>query len=217
VEAAAPTDAVLVGLLAGDEDAYVGVVQAWSPSMLRIARMHVQSEQTAQDVVQETWLAVVRGIAGFQGRSSLRTWVFRILANTARARGARDSRTVPVAAFGEPGDAGPGPTVPASRFAPPGHPWAGHWVDGEPRPWRGDPAQGALRAETRRLLEQALESLPRRQRAVVVLRDVEGFTSAEVCELLEVSEQNQRVLLHRGRAKVRAALEHYYVRQERSR
>jgi RNA polymerase sigma-70 factor (ECF subfamily) len=141
--------------------------------------------------------------------------VFRILVNTARSRGARDSRLVPVASFAHDADHG-GPTVPADRFEPAGDPWAGHWVDGEPRPWRGDPSQGVLRAETRRLLEEALRDLPSRQRAVVVLRDVEGFEAPEVCEMLGLTEQNQRVLLHRGRAKVRAALETYYLEQETS-
>lgn len=207
----AQDDAVLVALLAGDETVYADLVRAWSPSMLRVARVHVGGEHSAQDVVQETWLAVLRGLVGFQGRSSLRTWVFRILVTTARARGARDSRLVPVASFADRGS--DGPAVPADRFEASGE-WAGHWVDGEPRPWRGDPAQGALRVETRRLLEQALDDLPRRQRAVLVLRDVEGFAPAEVCEMLGLSPQNQRVLLHRGRAKVRAALETYYLDQE---
>lgn len=208
-----PDDPLIALLLAGDGDAYAAVVRAWTPTMLRVARAYVNGEQSAQDVVQETWLAVLRGLPRFEGRSSLRTWVFRILVNTARSRGAHDGRIVPVASFGDPELDGPGYSVPPGRFEGPGE-WDRHWVDDEPRPWRGDPARGALRAETRRLLENALDDLPPRQRAVVVLRDVEGMAAVEVCEMLGLTQQNQRVLLHRGRAKVRMALETYYLDEE---
>jgi RNA polymerase sigma-70 factor (ECF subfamily) len=201
---------LLRALRSGDEQAYADVVARWSTSMLRLARTYVSSEATAQDVVQETWLAVLRGLDGFEGRSSLRTWVYRILVTTAKSRGVRDSRVVPVGSITDE----EGPTVDPSRFEGPG-PWHRHWTDdGAPRPWRGDPAQGALRAETRRLLEDALADLPARQRAVVVLRDVEGLASDEVCDLLGLSPENQRVLLHRGRARVRAALEGYLGEDE---
>lgn len=210
VERTAPAtgDHVVAALLAGDEALFTELVTSWSVSMLRLARLHVSTDASAQDVVQETWLAVLRGLSGFEGRSTLRTWVFRILVNTAKTRGIRESRVTPVADF--PDDTG-GPTVDPARFRGPGDRWYRHWTPaGEPQPWDGDPAQGALRAEVRELLDAALGTLPPRQRAVVVMRDVEGFTAEEVREVLDLTAENQRVLLHRGRARVRAELEAYY-------
>jgi RNA polymerase sigma-70 factor (ECF subfamily) len=205
--AAATEDHLVAALRAGDAETFAELVTSWSASMLRLARTHVPTDASAQDAVQETWLAVLRGLSGFEGRSTLRTWVFRILVNTAKARGIRESRVTPVADFADDG----GPTVDPARFRGPGDRWHRHWTPaGEPQPWHGDPAQGALRAEVRELLDAALRALPPRQRAVVVLRDVEGFTAEEVREVLGLTAENQRVLLHRGRAKVRAELEAYY-------
>jgi RNA polymerase sigma-70 factor (ECF subfamily) len=205
--APAAEDPVVAALRAGDEALFGELVTSWSASMLRLARTHVSSDASAQDVVQETWLAVLRGLSGFEGRSTLRTWVFRILVNTAKARGVRESRVTLVADFADDG----GPTVDAARFRGPGDRWHRHWTPaGEPQPWDGDPVQGALRAEVRELLDAALSALPARQRAVVVMRDVEGLTAEEVREVLDLTPENQRVLLHRGRAKVRAELEAYY-------
>ncbi|WNV73957.1 RNA polymerase sigma factor [Geodermatophilus sp. DSM 44513] len=201
-------DPVVAALLAGDEALFARLVTSWSAAMLRLARAHVSTDASAQEVVQETWLAVLRGLPGFEGRSTLRTWVFRILVHTATARGVRESRVTPVGDLtDEPG----GATVDPARFRGPGDRWHRHWTPaGQPRPWDGDPAQGALRAEVRALLEAALDALPPRQRTVVVMRDVEGFTAAEVREVLGLTAANQRVLLHRGRARVRAALEVYH-------
>jgi RNA polymerase sigma-70 factor (ECF subfamily) len=218
--AALPPDDVLAGLLlAGDETAFAQVVDAWSPGMVRLARVYVSTEDSAAEVVQEAWLAVVRGIATFAGRSSLRTWVYRIVANTARRRGGREARTVPASSLGTgtgtgagtdgDGDGG-GPTVDPARFAAPGHPYAGHWQQ-PPAPWPG-PEQALLAAEVRAELAAALAGLPARQRVVITLRDVHGYDSAEVCSILEISVANQRVLLHRARAAVRLRLERYFDR-----
>lgn len=205
---ALPPDDVLAGLLlAGDEVAFAQVVDAWSPGMVRLARVYVSTEDSAAEVVQEAWLAVVRGIARFAGRSSLRTWVYRIVANTAQRRGGREARTVPASSIGgvgADGDGG-GPTVDPARFAAPGHPHAGHWQQ-PPAPW---PEQALLAAEVRAEVAAAVAELPARQRVVLTLRHVHGYDAAEVCSILEISAANQRVLLHRARASVRLRLERY--------
>jgi RNA polymerase sigma-70 factor (ECF subfamily) len=144
--------------------------------------------------VQEAWLAVVEGLDRFQGRSSLRTWIYRIVANIARTRAVRESRATPFSAF----EHEEGPSVDPERFAP-----DGHWST-PPEPWRP-----LLGAEVRELVERAIATLPQTQRQVITLRDVEGWSADEVCNVLELSETNQRVLLHRARSKVRAALEAY--------
>lgn len=210
---ALPPDPVLTGLLlAGDEAAFAQVVDAWTPGMIRLAGVYVSTEDSAAEVVQETWLAVVRGLSAFAGRSSLRTWVYRIVANTARRRGGREARTVPASSLGgvgADGDGG-GPTVDPARFVGPGHGFSGHWRE-PPAPWPG-PEQALLAAEVRAEVAAALAELPARQRVVVTLRDVHGYDSAEVCSILEISAANQRVLLHRARASVRLRLERYFGR-----
>lgn len=190
-------DAQLVARLrAGDQVAFVTVVRQWSPAMLRVARVHVRTHASAEEVVQEVWLAVVRGLDGFEGRAQLRTWVFRILVNVARRRGRTENRMN--AELG-------GPTVDSGRFRD-DDPYPGHWrADAAPADWGPEPV--LLAAEFRAVLEKALGELPERQRAVVELRDVHGFDGEEVCQLLELTPANQRVLLHRGRAKLRAVLE----------
>jgi RNA polymerase sigma-70 factor, ECF subfamily len=199
-----PDDAVIVaGLRARDESVFTALVDAWSPGMLRAARAFVADDHSAQDVVQETWMGVLRGADGFRGDSSVRTWAYRILINRAKTRGVRDARTVPA---GLPG-VETGPTVSPDRFRAPGEEWAGHWRD-LPAAWP-TPEDGVLTGETRDRLAAALARLPDRQRAVVTLRDVDGYGSDEVCALLDISAANQRVLLHRGRAALRAAVEDY--------
>jgi len=202
-------------LRARDEQAFNDIVRRWSPVMLRVARGYVSTDASAQEVVQETWLGVIRGLAAFEGRSALRTWVFRILVNVAKTRGVKEHRSTPFSSM-SPGEDN-GPTVDPNRFRDPdADDWPRHWTPaGAPRPWHVDPETAALRAETRSLVSAAVDQLPERQRAVVVLRDVQGFDSDEVCDLLGVSAQNQRVLLHRGRAKIRAQLEAYYERADR--
>jgi RNA polymerase sigma-70 factor (ECF subfamily) len=203
-----PSDAVLVERLrARDETTFALLLDRWSPGMRRAAAAFVSGPETAEDVVQDTWLAVIRGVDGFEARSSLRTWVYRILINIAKTRGLRESRTVPVAGLG-PEDAGP--TVDPGRFQDAGGRYPGHWRE-PPQPWP-TPETEAMTREARRHIEEALVKLPHRQRIVITLRDVDGYTSDEVCQLLEISPANQRVLLHRARAAVRARLENYFAR-----
>jgi RNA polymerase sigma-70 factor (ECF subfamily) len=180
-------------LRGGDEQAFVALVERYNDSMLRLALSFVPSRAVAEEVVQDTWLAVLRGLSGFEGRSSLRTWMFTILVNRARTTGAREQRTIPVA------DAGP--VVDASRFGP-GGAWSAppeHWIE---------EAEDRIEAgKLTHLLRSAMDGLPPRQREVVLLRDVEEMSSADVCSILAISEANQRVLLHRGRGKLRQVLE----------
>ena len=199
-------DALLERLRAGDEDAFGVLLDGWSGGMVRLARSFVSTDESAADVVQETWLAVIEGIDRFEGRSSLKTWVYRILTNTAKRRGVREHKVVPMSSVDDSG-----PTVDPSRFRPAGDPFPGHWWDFPPA-WPS-PEQGLLTAEVRTHLTDALAELPERQRLVVVLRDIEGCPYDEVCELLGITPANQRVLLHRARAFLRGKLEEYY-RQE---
>ena len=189
--------ALLACLRGGDQAAFAAVVRAWSPAMIRIARAHVHSHASAEETVQEAWLAVVRGLDGFAGRSALRTWVFRILVNVARRRGRAEARSADELA---------GPTVDPDRFRDADDPYPGGWrPDAVPQAWGPEPA--LLAGEFRVVLEKALTELPERQRTVVELRDVHGLDPEEVCELLDLTPANQRVLLHRGRAKLRSVLE----------
>lgn len=200
-----PDEELVARLRKGDEAAFALVLDSWSGGLLRLARSFVSTEESAAEVVQETWLAVIEGIAGFEGRSSLKTWVYRILTNTAKRRGSREHKVVPLSSAGD------GPTVDPARFRPADAPMPGHWWEFPPS-WP-TPEQGVLGSEVRALLAAALDGLPDRQRAVITLRDVEGYGSDEVCELLEISSANQRVLLHRARASVRGRLEQYYTQE----
>lgn len=201
-------DDLVARLRAGDAEAFRHVVSAWSPVMLHVARSFVGSHASAEEAVQETWLAVIRGLDAFEGRSSLRTWVFGVLTNVARRQGVRESRTVPSSRFH---DVDAGPTVDPGRFRPAGEQWAGGWR-AESAPRARGPESAALSAEGEVVLAAALSELPARQRAVLELRDRDGLSADEVCELLELSTTNQRVLLHRARAKLRLRLEAYYLR-----
>ncbi|MEU8822552.1 sigma-70 family RNA polymerase sigma factor [Streptomyces sp. NPDC048636] len=202
-----PPDGILVqGLRDGDEETFALVLDTWSSGMLRLAMSFVSTKASAEEAVQDTWLAVIKGIGEFEGRSALKTWVYRILVNTARARGAKESRTVPFASLLPEED---GPTVDASRFRGVGERYAGHWAVGqEPRHWH-IPEDQVLRGEVREMIAEALDELPPRLRTVITLRDVEGHSSEDVCSLLEISPGNQRVLLHRARAFLRRKLENY--------
>ncbi|HEX9597772.1 MAG TPA: sigma-70 family RNA polymerase sigma factor [Gaiellaceae bacterium] len=200
-----PQDAKLVQRLrAGDEEAFIELIRELNPSLLRVARMFVPTLALAEDVVQETWLAVLNGIDRFEGRSSLKTWIFRILTNTAKTRGERERRSVPFSTL-DPEEGGFEPAVERSRFT-----GTGHWAV-LPRAW---PEDRLLANETRSMIERAIERLPPSQRTVITLRDVEGWTADEVRNALELSETNQRVLLHRARAKVRGALEQYLSEEQ---
>jgi RNA polymerase sigma-70 factor, ECF subfamily len=188
----------------GDEAAFEQLIRMYHASLLRVARIYVSSRAVAEEVVQETWLGVLNGIGRFEGRSSLKTWIFRILTNTAKTRGVRESRSIPFSALQDPG--GAEPAVEPDRFRPSDDPVdPGGWV-APPAPL---PEQALLARETLAIIEGAIEALPPAQRAVITLRDVEGWSSEEVRNALEVSETNQRVLLHRARSKVRRALEEY--------
>ncbi len=203
-----PADAQLVaGLRARDEAVFAMLVDAWTPTMLRLARSHVNTPESAADIVQETWLAVLRGIDAFEARSALRTWVFRILSNIAKTTGVRERRTDVRPLLGEEGL----PATPSHRFRDPHDDYPGHWRN-PPAPWpdTSGPEGQVLRAQTRAVVAAALHSLPARQRLVVTLRDIDGFSSDEVCHLLGLSPSNQRVILHRGRTAVRALLESHF-------
>lgn len=195
-------------LLAGDEQAFGRLVADWTPPMLRVARSFVRTAQSAEDVVQDAWLGVLHGLERFEGRSSLRSWVFTILANRARSRGVKDARTV---AWSQLGPEESGPTVDPARFRGPDDPYPGHWTsEGVPQRWDESPERSALAREAIAEVERALATLPERQQLVVTLRDVHGLTSEEVCAILEITPENQRVLLHRARAALRRSLEVYY-------
>jgi RNA polymerase sigma-70 factor, ECF subfamily len=197
-------DAQLVdGLRARDEAAFVALVRMYGPGMLRVARMYVSSRAVAEEVVQEAWLAVLKGIDRFEGRSSLKTWLFRIVANTAKTRGVREARSAPFSSF--PGDQA---SVSPDRFLTADERFPGHWAV-PPTSWAGVPDERLLAAETMDVIRRTIETLPPSQRAVLTLRDVEGWSADEVCNALELTETNGRVLLHRARARVRAALEEH--------
>jgi RNA polymerase sigma-70 factor, ECF subfamily len=187
---------LLAQLRAGNEDAFVALVQAYNASMLRLARSYVSSHAIAEEVVQDTWMGVVRGLDRFEGRSSFKTWLFHILVNRARTTGVREHRSLAVEEVG--------PVVDASRFDV-----HGNWIE-PPGAWNDDLVQRLRASEAEPLIRAALNDLPDRQRDVVTLRDVEGLSSQEVCQVLSISEGNQRVLLHRGRSHLRGALEHQY-------
>jgi RNA polymerase sigma-70 factor (ECF subfamily) len=198
--------ALIAGLRARDERVFADLMAMYNASLLRVAQIYVASRAVAEDVVQETWIGVLNGIDRFEGRSSLKTWIFRILTNIAKTRGQREGRTIPFSALERP-DRVPEPAVDPGRFLPPDHErWPGHWAV-RPEPW---PEEQLLAAETRGVVEGAIERLPPAQRAVISLRDLEGWSSEETCNALDVSETNQRVLLHRARSKVRQALEDYF-------
>jgi RNA polymerase sigma-70 factor, ECF subfamily len=182
-------------------------VAKYQASLKRIARMYVPTEAIADEVVQETWLAVVGGLERFEGRSSLKTWIFHILANRAKTRGERERRYVPFSALGDAHDGDDGPSVDADRFRKPGDPWPGHWA-APPCAWE-DPERRLASIEARAFLREAIDGLPPVQQAVLALRDVEGLAAEDVCELLDLTAGNQRVILHRARSRLRAALEDY--------
>ena len=184
------------GLRNRDEQAFEQLIRMYQSALVRVAQMYVSSRAIAEDVVQESWVAVLNGIDGFEGRSSLKTWIFRIVANRAKTRGQREARSRPFSSL----DARVvGRSRPLRRRR--------HGLR-RPQSW---PEQELLGTETLRVIGDAIESLPPSQRAVITLRDVQGFSAEEVRNALELSETNERVLLHRARAKVRAALEEYLM------
>ena len=204
---------LVAALRRGDRQAFAEIVDAWTPALLRLARMHVPSHAVAEEVVQETWLAVLRGLDRFEGRASLRTWVTSIVLNQARTHGRRERRMLPFASLRRRQDEGSDePAVDPARFQRPGDERPGWWAS-PPARW-GDPEAWIDDEETRKVLLRTIASLPPRQRDVITLRDVLGWSEAEVCTVLEVTEGNERVLLHRARSKVRAALERHLAAGE---
>jgi RNA polymerase sigma-70 factor (ECF subfamily) len=209
VVTSAPDDAALVDALRrGDEAAFAGLVDELTGPLTRLALAHVPSRAVADEVVQDTWVGVIRGIDRFEGRSSLRTWIFQILLNNARTRGRREKRTLPFSSLRRDDEGRDEPAVDADRFQGRRGEDPGHWAR-PPAEWdspnvrlAGDAARAALLA--------AIAELPARQREVLTLRDIQGYSAAEACNALGLSETNQRVLLHRGRSKVRAALERHF-------
>jgi RNA polymerase sigma-70 factor, ECF subfamily len=195
---------LLEALRAGDEAAFTQLVREYQPSLVRVARIYVPTQAAAEEVAAETWLAVLNGLDRFEGRSSLKTWVFRILANRAMTRGVREARSVPFATLASDEAGRDEPAVDPSRFTR-----EGAWVSA-PRRWEDEPEAAARSAETLAVIGKAVAALPPMQRLVVAMRDLEGFDAEATRNALEISETNQRVLLHRGRAKVRAALEQHY-------
>jgi RNA polymerase sigma-70 factor (ECF subfamily) len=189
--------ALLGRLRAGDEAAFEGLVTRYDRPLRRVARTFVRTPTDVDDVVQETWLAVITGLDRFEGRSSLSTWIFQILVNRARTRASRDARSVPFSALADDDD---GPAVDPAAFT-----GDGRWRSAPPR-LETDPEASALGVEFRTQLLQVVEQLAPAQRAVITLRDLVGLDSGDVCSLLEISDGNARVLLHRARARVRAAL-----------
>jgi RNA polymerase sigma-70 factor (ECF subfamily) len=191
----------------GDEAAFLALVDLYGALMLRIARSHVPSAAVAEEVVQEAWLGVLAGIGRFEGRSSLKTWILRICANRAKTRGERERRTVPMSSLAPEDD--DAPAVDPDRFQGPDGRYPGGWA-AFPQAWQALPEERLLARETLGCVQDAIRGLPSRQQDVIVLRDMEGWSAEEVCEALEISEANQRVLLHRARSRVRGALERYF-------
>ena len=212
--ASRPSDAtrdeqqLLSALRSGDEAAFALLVERYHGSLIRLAMAHVSDRSVAEEVVQETWMGVLEGLGRFEGRSSLKTWIFSILTNKAKTRGVREGRHVSFSSVGAPDGESEEPAVDPSRFRTSGF-WVDHWAS-PPHAWDEDtPEKLLLSKEGGAHLERAIQTLPLNLRQVLVMRDVEGLGSKEVCVLLEISEANQRVLLHRARAKVRLAIEHY--------
>jgi RNA polymerase sigma-70 factor (ECF subfamily) len=192
----------------GDEKAFGELVERYHSSLLRVAMTYVKDRSVAEEVVQETWLGVIHGLERFEGRSRLKTWIFRILTNRAKTRAVRESRTVPFSSLPS-GEGDDGPSVEPERFLAAGESrWAGHWAS-PPQSWDDLPEGRLVSKETLGVIRSAIDALPPTQAHVITLRDVEGWSSDEVCALLDISDANQRVLLHRARSKVRRELEEY--------
>ena len=201
--------ALVEALRHGDEAAFEALLDRYHATLIALATHYVRDRAVAEEVAQETWLAVLKGIDRFEGRAALKTWIFQILVNRAKSRGVRESRTIPLSALQNPDLDGVEPAVDSDRFLPADHPqWPGHWA-APPQPWDTDPEAALLAHETRARIEAAIAALPPSQQVIITLRDVKGWSAEEVCASLEITDANQRVLLHRARSKVRAALEEY--------
>ena len=202
-----PDGPLLDGLKRGDEAAFMTLVERYHSAMVRLAMSFVPSRAVAEDVAQEAWLGVLNGIDRFEGRSTLKTWIFRILVNRAKTRGERESRSVPFSSLDTGGDE---PAVDPDRFLDSGSRTPGAWQS-PPASWGQEPDQKLISTEGQAMIAKAIETLPPAQRRVITLRDVHGLSAEEVRDLLELTDGNQRVLLHRARSKVRQVLESYFA------
>lgn len=203
-----PDEVLLIkSLRAGDDSSFTRIVEQFHTSMVRLAYTILGDQAIAEEVAQETWLAVLQGLQGFEGRSSLKTWIFTILTNRAKTRSQRESRSTSYFELEE--SFLESPSVNPDRYNPPAaEKWPGHWAK-KPISWTNIPEETLLSSEVSDTIKFAIDSLPKNQKVVITMRDIDGFSSEEVCNILEISETNQRVLLHRARAKVRQTLEDY--------
>ena len=212
---AAPTppadpDADLVaGLKRRDESAFVTLVKRYQRTLLRLALVYCRTLAVAEEIVQDTWLGVIRGIDRFEQRASFKTWLFQILVNRARTRAAQEGRALSFSSFSDEAEQAADPAVPAERFRGADDKWADNWAV-PPRSWGESSDAGVLAGETLDLIKQAIATLSPAQQQVITLRDVEGWPAEDVCNALQLSETNQRVLLHRARSRVRALLESHF-------
>ncbi len=203
-------DAQLVAALKRREEmAFVTLLERYQGKLLRLALVYCRTRDLASEVVQETWLAVIQGIDRFEGRATFKTWLFQILVNRARTRAVKEGRMLSFSSLAAEAEASSDPAVPASRFRPLDDPWPNNWAV-PPHSWGESSDAPLLRAETMELVKRAIAELPPAQQQVITLRDVEGWAADEVCNVLQISETNQRVLLHRARSRVRAALENHF-------
>jgi RNA polymerase sigma-70 factor (ECF subfamily) len=205
VGATADDQRIVSGLRAGDAAVFAEVFDRYNGSLVRVAMRYVPSRAVAEEVAQDTWIGVIEGIDRFEGRSTFKTWLYKILIYRARSRGERERRTTPMSALADDDSA---PSVPTERFRGSDALWAGHWAT-PPRRWDGDAEDRLLAGEARSVIDAAIAEMPLAQREVIVMRDLSQFSAVQVCELLGLTEANQRVLLHRARSRVRAALENY--------
>lgn len=206
----ADDDAQLVAALKGrDESAFVALVDRYQHSLLRLALVYCRSLAIAEEIVQDTWLGVIQGIDRFEGRASFKTWLFQILVNRARTRAEREGRAISFSSLADEAEAPGEPAVPAERFRPLNDKWPNNWAV-PPQSWGASADAGLLASETMDLVKRAITQLPSAQQQVITLRDIEGWTAEDVCNVLMISETNQRVLLHRARSRVRSALESHF-------
>ncbi|HET9109982.1 MAG TPA: sigma-70 family RNA polymerase sigma factor [Ktedonobacterales bacterium] len=203
---------LIASLRSGDEAVFMRLVEQYQAALVRLALVYVRDPAVAEEVAQETWLSVLKNLNQFEGRSSFKTWLFHILVNGAKSRSQRERRSVPFSALAEPDDESTDsqPSVPPERFRPEGDPYAGGWAT-IPQRWDQVPEANVASRETLDRIMAAIARLPVTQQSVIRLRDVEGYASEDVCQILGVSEANQRVLLHRARSRVRQALEAYFT------
>ncbi len=200
---------LIASLRSGDEAAFVSLIDRYANAMMRLAMIYVSTWAVAEEVVQETWMAILEGLHRFEGRSSLKTWMFRILTNRAKTRAQREGHCIPFSSLSDDDSDAAEPAVDADRFLPANHQWADRWIS-FPSNWKKLPEEILILQEVYQYIKQAIESLPPHQREIIILRDIEGRKSDEVCHTIGISEGNQRVLLHRARSKVRSTLEQYF-------